>query len=303
MAATPDDDYPEDELPPDDGGDGEEAPAPLTGREKAQRLFFELIKDCGTDLIRMPSSCRIYLNRYLANYPDEADVLAAVLLAGIPNRLMAYEAPSGYTDFLNAQLDEFAKTTHVSAPDAKWAVEAWAKAIGRPRGYRYVAPDVDPADYYPDPEKDKKYDNFVKAAMTFIVASGGFFGTFMAVALMPIIAWAFEVSVIAQGGMIGGDLLEEQRDNQYGIFLIAFIAAAGFGIVGAAAAIMGWLFAGGEEEPWATAAVASGTAFTSVFACIFAMFMCCVPPLFFPLIHIVCVFGATYKSAARGGNY
>lgn len=303
MAATHDDDYPEDDLPPDDDG-GDEAPAPLTGREKARRLFFELIKDCGTDLIRMPSSCRIYLNRYLAHHPDEADLLAAVLLAGVPNRLLAYEATSGYTDFLNAQIEEFVQTSHLTPPDAKWAVDTWATALGRPRGFKYVPPVVDPAEFYPDPEKDKKYDNFVKAAMLFIVAAGGFFGTFMAVALMPVIAWAFEVQVIAQGGMMfGGDLLEEQRDNQLGIFLIAFVAAAGFGVVGAAAAIMGWLFAGGEEEPWATAAVASGTAFTSVFACIFALFLCCVPPLFFPFIHIFCVFGATYKSAARGGNY
>ena len=44
-------------------------------------------------------------------------------------------------------------------------------------------PDIMPEDYYPDPERDKKYENFAKAAMLFIVGAGGFFGTFMAIVL------------------------------------------------------------------------------------------------------------------------
>ncbi|QEL21089.1 EscU/YscU/HrcU family type III secretion system export apparatus switch protein [Limnoglobus roseus] len=291
---------PDDEPEYEDEDPSYETERPLTGREKARRLFFELIKDCGADVIRMPSSCRVYLGRYLANHPDEADLLVAVLQDGIPGRLMAYEAV-GYTDFLKAQTEEFA-AKH-SPEDARWAVDTWAMALGRPRGFRYVAPDIDPADLYPDPERDKQHDNFVKAAMLFIVGLGGFFGTFMAVALIPIIMWSFEFRLATINGGMVDHMMEQEAANDYAIFLVAFIAAAGFGIVGAAGAVTGWLFAGGEEEPWATSAVASGTAFTCVFFCLFGMFMCCLPPLVFPIIHIVCVFGATYKSAARGGNY
>lgn len=276
---------------------------PQTARGKARRLFFELIRDCGVDVIRMPSSCRVYLNRYLAAQPDEADLLVAVLTDGIPGRLMAYELADGYTDYLKAQTAEFAAAAKVSADDARWAVDTWAEALGRPRGYRYVAPRVNPADLYPDPERDQRYDGLVKAAMMFIVGLGGFFGTFVGIALVPVIMWAFDFRLAMMAEHVVDHLADHDPDGGWTIVLIAFIAAAGFGLVGSAAAVTGWLFAGGEEEPWATAAVASGTAFTSVFFCLFAMFMCCVPPLAFPIIHVVCVFGATYKSAARGGNY
>lgn len=307
MAATrePDPDDlppPEEPLEGDAPAEGDEPPVrPMTGRQKAERLFFELIRDCGSDLVRMPSSCRVYLSRYLANYPDEADLLMAVINKGIPNRLLQHEAKRGYNEYLDEEIRRFAKGQKVEWIDAKWAVESWAEGIGRPRGFRYVEPVVTVEDLYPDPDKDKKYDNFVKAAMIFIVGAGGFFGTFVAIALIPIFMWALEGSIVALTGGLGGALMEQ--DDEWSIFLLAFIAAGGFGLVGAAAAIVAWIFAGGDEEPWATASVASGTAFTTVFICLGVTMMCCIPPLFLPFVHIGCVFAATYKSAARGGNY
>lgn len=301
MAAHENDPQPDDELPPDEVSDGDEVERPPTGREKAERRFFELIRDCGTDLVRMPSSCRVYLARYLANYPDEADLLMGVINRGIPTRLLQHEAKRGYTEFLDEEIRQFAKSDQVAWADAKWAVDCWAKAVGRPRGYKPAKITIAPEELYPDPERDQKYENFVKAAMIFIVGAGGFFGTFMAVVLIPIFMWALEGSLVAMTGGLAGGMMEETDDAA--IFLVAFIAAGGFGLVGAAAAIVAWIFAGGDEEPWATASVASGAAFTTVFICLGITMMCCIPPLFLPFVHIGCVFIATYKSAARGGNY
>ncbi len=301
MAANENDPQPDDELPPDEVSDGEEVERPPTGREKAERLFFSLIRDCGVDLVRMPSSCRVYLTRYLANHPDEADLLMGVINRGIPTRMLQHEAKRGYSDFLDEEIRRLAKVEKVEWADAKWAVEIWAKAVGRPRGFKHVAPAIAPEELYPDPERDKKYENFVKAAMIFIVGAGGFFGTFVAIAIIPIFMWALEGSLVALTGGLAGGMMEETDDAA--IFLVAFIAAGGFGLVGAAAAIVAWIFAGGDEEPWATASVASGAAFTTVFICLGITMMCCIPPLFLPFVHIGCVFIATYKSAARGGNY
>lgn len=301
MAAPENAPQPDDELPPDEVSDGDEVERPPSGREKAERLFFELIRDCGTDLVRMPSSCRVYLTRYLANYPDEADLLMGAINRGIPTRMLQHEAKRGYSDFLDDEIRRFARAEKVDWADAKWAVDNWAKAVGRPRGFKHVAPVIAPEELYPDPEQDKKYENFVKAAMIFIVGAGGFFGTFMAIVLIPIFMWALEGSLVAMTGGLAGGMMEESDDAA--IFLVAFIAAGGFGLVGAAAAIVAWIFAGGDEEPWATASVASGAAFTTVFICLGITMMCCIPPLFLPFVHIGCVFIATYKSAARGGNY
>lgn len=301
MAAPDHAPKPDDDRPPDDAPDGGEVERPVTGREKAERLFYELLRDCGTDLVRMPSSCRVYLSRYLANFPDEADLLMGVIQRGIPGRLLQHEAKRGYSDFLDEEIRRFVKSEKVQWADAKWAVETWAKGVGRPRGFKHVASTVPVEELYPDPERDKKYENFVKAAMIFIVGAGGFFGTFMAVALIPIFMWALEGSLVALTAGAAGGMMEESDD--LAIFLVAFIAAGGFGLVGAAAAIVAWIFAGGDEEPWATASVASGTAFTTVFICLGITMMCCIPPLFLPFVHIACVFIATYKSAARGGNY
>jgi hypothetical protein len=306
MAVRDNDLPPEDpDLPPDgDLAPLEPVERPLTGRAKATQIFFELIKDCGPDLIRMPSSCVVYLSRYLANYPDEADLLALVVRAKIPTILLQHEKKHGYAELYDHVLKEFAQNERLAWEDAKWAVETWAQAIGRPRGFKYRKPKLTREDLYPDPDAGKKYDNFVKAAMIFIVGLGGFFGTFMAVALVPLVLWAMEGGLVAlTGGLAGGLMDDEAGDSDAAMFLIAFIVAAGFGIVGAAAAVVAWIFAGGEERPWDTAAVASGTAFFTVFVCLFLTMMCCIPPLFLPFVHICCVFSATYKSAARGGHY
>lgn len=301
MVAPEDDPQSDDELPPDDDPDGVDAARPVPGRAKAEALFFELMRDCGPDIVRMPSSCKIYLTRYLANHPEEADLLMAVVQRGIPQRLLQHEAKRGYSEFLDEEIRRFAKAEKVEWIDAKWAVECWAEGIGRPRGFKAAETTLAPEELFPDPQEHQRYDNFVKAAMIFIVGFGGFFGTFAAVALIPIFMWALEGSLVALSGGLGGAIMDQ--DNDLAIFLVAFIAAGGFGLVGAAAAIVAWIFAGGEEEPWATASVASGTAFTTVFICFGITMLCCIPPLFLPFVHIACVFLATYKSAARGGHY
>ncbi len=301
MAALENDPQPDDDLPPDDAPEGEAVERPLTGRDKAERLFFELIKDCGPDLVRMPSSCKVYLARYLANHPDDADLLLAVIKRGVPTRLLQHESRRGYDELLDEEIRRFAKSQKIEWYDAKWAVECWATGVGRPRGFRPKRVEPVPQELYADPNEKDKYDNFVKAAMIFIVGFGGFFGTFVAIALIPIFMWALEGTLVSLTAGFGGALMDDNDDTA--VFLVAFIAAGGFGLVGAAAAIVAWIFAGGEEEPWATASVASGTAFTTVFICLGVTMVCCIPPLFLPFVHIGCVFMATYKSAARGGNY
>jgi hypothetical protein len=302
MAAPENEPQPDDERSPDDAPDGEAVERPLVGRDRAEHLFFELLRDCGPDLVRMPSSCRVYLSRYLANHPEDADLLMAVVKRGTPTRLLQHESPRGYDALLDEEIRRFAKSQKIEWYDAKWAVECWAKGVGRPRGFRPKKPQaVSPAMLVDDLDEKSKYDNFVKAAMIFIVGFGGFFGTFVAIALIPIFMWALEGTLVSLTAGFGGAIMDDSDDTA--VFLVAFLAAGGFGLVGAAAAIVAWIFAGGEEEPWATASVASGTAFTTVFICLGITMMCCIPPLFLPFVHIGCVFMATYKSAARGGNY
>ncbi len=293
---------PQDDQASEHDSESESGERPLSGRKKAEKLFFEMIKDCGTDIIRMPSSCQVYLSRYLANFPEEADLLMGVLRNEMPTRLLQHESKAGYTDFLNDEIKRYARKSKVGLQDARWAADCWAEAIGRPRGYRPSMVTITTEDLYPDTEEKQKYENFVKAAMIFIVGGGGFFGTFVAISIIPIFMWALDGSIMAlTAGQGGGGMLDQ--DNDLAIFLVAFIVAAGFGLVSAAAAIVAWIFAGGEEEPWATASVASGAGFTTVFICLGITMMCCIPPIFLPFVQIGCVFVATYKSAARGGNY
>jgi hypothetical protein len=82
------------------------------------------------------------------------------------------------------------------------------------------------------------------------------------------------------------------------VVVLMVMGAAGF--LSAVATLGGWLFGGGDEKPWATFSVAFGTAMSTL---LILMFIPCIPLLAKPVIYFGSVFAATFKSAARGGNY
>jgi hypothetical protein len=273
-------------------------------RPEARDLFLEMARDCGPSIFRMQASCEMYLAQYLPDFPDERGVLAAALRRGVPDAVLQFEEATGYDDHLAVLGQKLATSAELDPDAARWAVEAWAAALGRPAG-GYVPPKpvrVGDGRFYPDDDPDSPTLRAVAStAMTAIVGGSAFAGGLIATMLIPILMWAVDLSSVflqdlhARAGGKGAAQADELL-----LFLIFLALGFGVGLLGAGAAVGAWLFAGGNERPWATGSVAFGTAFVMVFIAGFVPFI--VLPAK-PIVFFCSVFGAAYKSAARGGEY
>ena len=269
-------------------------------RPEAFETFIEMVRDCGTGIVQMPASCEMYLSQYLSSFDAERKMLLTALRKNVPLAIVQYDQKDGYDDHLDYLTQKLAKESECDAGDARWAVTAWAEALDRPAGYE-IEQAIDPRKLREELERNPESgfkDKAVKTAMVTIVGAGGFLGGFVAVALVPIMLWASGVDVIVNGGEDTG--LFDKKSTNVEYFLAFLMLAVAAGITGSLGAIGAWLFAGGNENPWATFNVACGTAFVMVFL---VTFMPLIPFLFKPIVYLCSVFGTTYKSVARGGNY
>ncbi len=262
--------------------------------------FIEMVRDCGTGIVQMPASCEMYLAQYLSSFDAERKMLLTALRKNVPNAIVQYDQKDGYDDHLDYLTAKLVKESECDAGDARWAVEAWAEALDRPAGYE-IEQAIDPRKLREEQEQNPESgfkSKAVKTAMITIVGAGGFLGGFVAVALLPVLVWASGAEVVMNGGEDTGMFDKKSTNVQF--FLACLLLAVGAGIVGSLGAIGAWLFAGGNENPWATFNVACGTAFVMVFI---VTMMPLIPALLKPIFYVCSVFGTTYKSAARGGNY
>jgi len=269
-------------------------------RPEAFDTFIEMVRHCGTGIVQMPASCEMYLSQYLSSFDAERKMLLTALRKNVPFAIVQYEQKDGYDDHLDYLTAKLVKESECEADDARWAVEAWAEALDRPAGYE-IERAVDPRKLREEQERNPESgfkDKAVKTAMVTIVGAGGLLSGFVAVALVPVMLWSLGANVFVNGSDGASMFDKKNTDVQY--FLAFLLLAVAAGIMGSLGAIGAWLFAGGNENPWATFNVACGTAFVMVFL---VTFMPLIPFLFKPIIYICSVFGTTYKSAARGGNY
>ena len=269
-------------------------------RPEAFDTFIEMVRDCGTGIVQMPASCEMYLSQYLSSFDAERKMLLTALRKDVPLSIVQYNQRDGYDDHLDYLTKKLVKESECDADDARWAVTAWAEALDRPAGYE-IEQAVDPRRLRDEQERNPVSgfkDKAVKTAMVTIVGAGGFLGGFVAVALVPIMLWSIGADVFVNGG--DGASLFDKKNSDVQYFLAFLLLAVVAGITGSLGAIGAWLFAGGNENPWATFNVACGTAFVMVFL---VTFMPLIPFLFKPIVYLCSVFGTTYKSAARGGNY
>jgi hypothetical protein len=274
-----------------------QASAPvLRHRENAEQRLQRCLDDNGAAIIAMPASCAVYMSRYLAPVPEECDFLVRSLHRGVPREIQSFTAEEGYNEFLDALGDELVRRESWSPEDAAWAVSTWATVLGRPRGFVYETPPE--MQKYHDVVANPTQEKVAQAAMLTIVGGGAFAGGFLATAIVPLFMWALDGSQFSlTQGELGAQELKKDLDLAYmiGVFMVAAVV----GLIGAVAAIVGWVMAGGDEKPWATASVAFGTALAMVFIAGFGPF----PSLVRPVAFFVSIFTASYKCSARGGHY
>ncbi|CAN5232178.1 hypothetical protein BH11PLA2_BH11PLA2_25820 [soil metagenome] len=267
-------------------------------QEKARKLFIEMVRDCGKDIVRMQASFEMYLGQYLTDYPDEKQLLLDAFKVGIPEKILQHAGEKDYSKYLHKLGPRFAEASRRLEDESAWAVETWAMALNRTADY---VPEEKIDRFYAEDHIDssvlKQEQTIAYTAMTLIVSGGGFLGGAAAACLLPIALFAsgFSDAVYTAGHVTGQYRVYSEMDQ---VLFFALIGLAG-GSVSGVAAFGGWWLGKGAENPWDTFGVACGTAFTVFLIAAFVP----LAMLLKPILLFGSVFGATYTSAARGGQY
>jgi hypothetical protein len=268
-------------------------------QESARGAFIEMVRDCGNDIVRMEASFEMFLGQYLTEFPEERKLLSDAFKVGVPQKMIQHAGKADYADYLTKLGPRFAEAANRPEDESAWAIETWSLALGRTSDY--VAPVIPNRVYIADEIEaqetpEKKF--VANAGMATIVTAGGGIGAAMAALLFPLaLAGAGMTDDFVATGGSRGQYRTHSEFEQIVLFVVIGLVAA---TVGGVAALGGWLLGKGAEYPWATFGVACGTAFTMFFI---ITFIPVIPMLVKPVLYFASVFGTTYKSAARGGNY
>jgi hypothetical protein len=261
-------------------------------RPEASQALAELIQEYGKSIIRMPSSCQMYMAVKLANYSDELVLLSDSLRRGIPEKILQHAGTDEYDAHLARLGEEFAAARGIDRTVAAETVTAWATALNRPPGYRPAAmPDrLYPEEHKPDPAEEKT----ARMLMALITGAGGFLGTALGAGLAGL---AMLITDVAVDDPRTAAQMGEARPAMHAVILVAILLKMGIaGCASGVTAILGWLWGKGDSKPWAGFAAAFGSGFS--LALIFLSFS---NSLIRMGIIAVSVFGASFTTAARGG--
>lgn len=267
-------------------------------QEKAREIFIGMIRDCGTDIVRMRASFEMYLGQYLIDYPEEKQLLHDAFRVGIPEKILQHAGEKDYDKYLTRLGPRFAEAAKRLDDECAWGVETWAMALGRTADYAApAAPDrVYLEDLIPEESHTKKVAT--GTAMAIIVSAGGGLGAGLAALLWPLVGAVAGFSSRYYAGDTENAIKTEYDQTIY--FVMIFLTAAA---VGAFGALGGWLFGRGAEYPWAGFSIAFGTALTMFFI-VQVIPIPFVPSIIWkPIVLFGSVFGSVYKTAARGGQY
>ncbi|OWK34494.1 hypothetical protein [Fimbriiglobus ruber] len=170
---------------------------------------------------------------------------------------------------------------------ATWAVEAWAHAIGRPPGYRPKARRIDPK-----PAGQPARHRALRWVMGLIAAAGGGLGGFLGAGAFFMVMFLAGIAVDAGFG------IKHKGSKDLALFIFLTVIMLAGGIVAAPAAFLGWMMGRGDEKPWSGFAAAFGSA-AGTAAISYYVF----GPTIISIVGIaMSTFGATYRTASRGGN-
>jgi hypothetical protein len=256
-------------------------------RPEAQQALTDLIQEYGKSIVRMPSSCQMYMTVKLAEFPEEKDLFIKALRHGVPEQILATAGTADYQLKLVEMGRDLAKGCGIDSEEAAAVVTSWASALNRPIGYQRPALPTagDPQDEKPDPATEKK----VRLVMALIAGAGGFLGT----------------AIGSGAAMVALVLTDEALDDGSGPparvepalrWLLIAVKVAIAGVAGGIGGFAGWLFGRGDQKPWAGFVAAFGAGFT-----LGAIFLSFSGSIVRVIGVAVGVFGASFTAAARGG--
>jgi hypothetical protein len=201
----------------------------------------------------------MFIRQECGPYPDESHALLEALRGGVTADLMRYKPAELEWEPFAARLQGQLQSRGVGAAEGAWAVDAWARALGRhPEAY-VEAPAVKPVEWNTiKPASDRQ----LKIAMTAVVAAGGGLGSALGAVLVP-------AALLLTTAAVDLPLIDQPvRSNMKGaiwtiiILVLILLGVTGF-IAGAIGGAVGWLFGKGDRGHWMGFSTAFGAGFTS----------------------------------------
>lgn len=259
----------------------------------AREALGRVIRTYGTGICHTPRSCEMFIRQECGPFPDESKALIEALRQGVTTDISKYQPVDNSWDEFAGQLSTKLKRTGLDDQEGAWAVDAWARVLGRhPETYR-PAPKVE-APRHVDPDAPVPVPNAVKVAMTLIVGAGGALGGAIGSILVPGV-------LLITSAAVDMPLYKQLRfGSPRDIWLVVLVVLFVLGMFGAVAGFVGgaggWLFGRGDRGHWNAFCTACGAAFATGALC---SYFC---GIFGSTIGaFTAAFGAATTTARRGG--
>jgi hypothetical protein len=154
----------------------------------ARTKLFDIVKSYGQTVCHTPSTCEIFLNQHCGELPAERKLLTQALRRGTVSRLIEGK-DQPYITLSGRLASELASEVGVSEPDARWAVDSWALALGRhPSTAAPPPPPPPPVPLAPEVEIPSAVTRS-KVWPPLIVALGGALGAVFATLLLTFLVY------------------------------------------------------------------------------------------------------------------
>jgi hypothetical protein len=227
--------------------------------DQACEALGRVLRHYGPGICNTPRSCEMFIRQECGAYPEESRALIEALRQGVTTELLTYQPAANDWDPLANKLCSRLKATGLGETEGAWAVDTWAKALGRHPDTFQAAPMVEAA---ATPNFTAATPRQLKIAMTAVVSLGGGLGGACGAVLIP--AGMLLTMASAKIEFVSQPVRSTSKSDIWvTVILILVIVAAISGAAGAIGAAIGWLFGKGDRGHWTGFATSFGAAFTS----------------------------------------
>jgi hypothetical protein len=237
-----------------------------------------LVREYGTDLLRMPNSVRVYMNQALSEFPEENAVLYEAYRRGVAEKVQQCPSEIPREEFLSRVSEHLASDANLHKDWARWAVNTWHGAVSQkkllPIPGTNPYEDINSAAIGADDQQLKILQGgspiWLRLIMVLIVASGAFLGGGIG-RIWPLAVMLGGSEIVdAKFGKSEFEKRFAPKDDPNKpkgsarlvgyllFFAIYFITGA---LPGSAGAILGWCFGRADGRPWLGFSAAFGSAF------------------------------------------
>jgi hypothetical protein len=258
--------------------------------DQARVALSRILHTYGPSICQMPHSAELFVRKECSPYPNESRVLVEALRHGVTTELASYNPADKPWEAFSTDLGQrLQKRAGLNEVEGTWAVDAWARALGRHPEAWADAPVVTA------PAEPTMSMGAIKFIMLAIASGGGAAGGALGAVILPaallLTTTAREISMFQS--VLGG----VSRQDIWKIITIALLVISAIGAVGGGlGAAIGWWHGRGDRNPWSAALAAFGGAFIS--AAITGRFLGIFGWFFGSLFG---AFGAARTAASRGG--